>query len=196
MIYIYKITNLVNSKLYFGQTAILKARWKDHRYFGSHPNKYKNKTHPLYHSMNKYGLTNFSFEIVDTCGTQQEADELETKLISEFKTQDRLFGYNIEPGGCCPILTQETKKKISEKLKRKFSPEDTSSIVRCYLEEQMYLKDIANIFTSSPKVIRRVLLSQNISIRNDRFAGRKHSAKSKKQISNTEMATRKKVIDH
>lgn len=61
---IYKITNQVNGKCYIGQTIkSAEERWKEHRQhaFGTHPND-QNKA--LYRAIRKYGLDNFTFEVV------------------------------------------------------------------------------------------------------------------------------------
>ena len=59
MIGIYKITNKLTNKAYIGQSIDIKRRWKEHRYnIGSNKN-------PLYLDFEKYGLDNFSFEILE-----------------------------------------------------------------------------------------------------------------------------------
>ena len=65
---IYKITNLINNKCYIGQTIkTAEQRWKEHQShaFGSHPND-QNKT--LYKAIRKYGLENFTFEVLQDNG--------------------------------------------------------------------------------------------------------------------------------
>ena len=59
---IYKITNLVNGKVYIGQSQDIYSRWKEHKYARN-----KRDYFALYGAFKKYGLDNFSFEIVECC---------------------------------------------------------------------------------------------------------------------------------
>jgi group I intron endonuclease len=111
--WLYKITNLVNNKVYIGQTVSPKQRWPEHKYHARH-----GKVHPLYNSMRKNGISNFIFETISSYPTQLDIDSAEIQLIAQFKSSDRKFGYNIEPGGdghC--IMAEETKGKISKTRK-------------------------------------------------------------------------------
>ena len=54
---IYKITNLINNKIYIGLTTCsLKERWNNHRHCA------KSDPRHLYCSMRKYGIENFKIE--------------------------------------------------------------------------------------------------------------------------------------
>ena len=64
----------------------------------------------------KYGWNNFIHEILYEGLTQKEACELEIKLISENRTQEKEFGYNINEGGTAPSQTPETRAKLSKAL--------------------------------------------------------------------------------
>lgn len=57
---IYKITNLINNKIYIGLTTCsLKERWNNHRHC------VKSDPRHLYCSMRKYGIENFKIEQID-----------------------------------------------------------------------------------------------------------------------------------
>ena len=57
---IYKITNMVNGKVYIGQAKDIEKRWKEHK----REFRYKRKEKiVLYKAMKKYGFENFDFEI-------------------------------------------------------------------------------------------------------------------------------------
>ena len=110
---VYKITNIINDKLYFGVTQQeLKIRWQQHK---CNSNK---KSYYLYNAMKKYGIENFIIEVVFEANTKKEMLEKEIELITLFKTNNRLYGYNNSTGGessrkGCK-LTLEQRKKISE----------------------------------------------------------------------------------
>lgn len=70
---VYKITNLVNNKIYIGSSCKLKNRKREH-FYGLKSNKHGNPR--LQNSYNKYGEDNFSFEIIETC-------DLDSLLIRE-----------------------------------------------------------------------------------------------------------------
>ena len=58
---IYKITNLINGKVYIGQSINIEDRWKQHLYQSK-----KEKT-PLYQDMIYYGEDAFKLEIIEEC---------------------------------------------------------------------------------------------------------------------------------
>lgn len=61
MIGIYKIQNLINNKVYIGQSKNISVRWRQHRYLSRIEDTY------LYRSIRKYGIANFSFEVIEEC---------------------------------------------------------------------------------------------------------------------------------
>ena len=115
---VYKISNSINNKLYFGVTQQdLKIRWQQHKCNSNKKNYY------LYNAMKKYGFNNFKIEIVFEANTKEEMIEKEMELINLYKTNNRLYGYNNSTGGessrkGCK-LTQDTKDKISESQKNR-----------------------------------------------------------------------------
>lgn len=96
MIGIYKITNLINNKMYIGQSTDIKARWiaEKTRAFNCSSNSYNA---PLSRAFRKYGIENFSFEVLDNC-KQEELNEKEIYYIYFYNTLVP-FGYNVSNGG-------------------------------------------------------------------------------------------------
>lgn len=90
--YLYKITNLVNGKMYIGVTKDPEKRKRQH--FHSHPSKGKN--YPIRHAVKKYGKDNFSFEIL-CIGSEDYIYDLEKKAIIAYGTVRD--GYNVAAGG-------------------------------------------------------------------------------------------------
>lgn len=84
---VYLITNLVNGKLYVGQTQqSLKARWLRHR-----------REHRTYLSraIKKYGRENFLVEPLATAETLEQLDALEGLWIRLLASHVRGVGYNV-----------------------------------------------------------------------------------------------------
>jgi group I intron endonuclease len=113
MHYLYRITNLLNSKIYIGQSNNTR-RWSQHTYFAKHPEKTGQYIH---YAMSKYGIENFIFEVISTCQTQEEANEIESKLIKQYDSMNKQFGYNSRVGGIEGSRgshSEETKEKIRQ----------------------------------------------------------------------------------
>lgn len=90
---IYKITNLETKEVYVGQSVNLSERIKQHCKCGlGIDNPASNK---LYNNMLKYGLWNFTFEILEEC-TREELNEKERLWISMY--QSDIFGLNSNKG--------------------------------------------------------------------------------------------------
>lgn len=84
---IYKTTNIISKKYYIGchQTVNL-----DDGYLGS--GKY------LKRAIKKYGIENFTFQILHTLPTKEEMFQLERELVNEELVKDPL-SYNLKIGG-------------------------------------------------------------------------------------------------
>lgn len=107
MFCIYKHTNLINNKVYIGQTCQdpPEKRWA--------PSNYKGCTY-FYAAIEKYGWENFSHEIIENNLTLEEANGKEAYWIQYYDSTNQNKGYNIRPGGNNTLLSEETKKKMSE----------------------------------------------------------------------------------
>lgn len=106
---IYKITNLINDKIYIGQTTLTFKK----RYDGG---KWWNKTHNIHlkSSVDKYGLSNFEVnEIFDVAFSKEELDIKECSYIDLFKSNNRKFGYNNKTGGSHGKHSEKSKIKMS-----------------------------------------------------------------------------------
>jgi group I intron endonuclease len=121
MWYIYKITNTVNGKVYIGQTVNYKNRWSRHRSDAKHKPDSRNKH--LTSAIIKYGIDNFTFEVITKADTLEIADDLEIDYIKQYNATDPVFGYNKLPGGQGRRpMSEEMKRKLSESLKGRVSP--------------------------------------------------------------------------
>lgn len=100
---IYLVTNLINNKLYIGQTVrALKKRWLCHQLKGD----------ALFNAIQKYGAENFSIIELDNALTIEELNEKEIYWI-KFLNTVAPYGYNIRLGGNGGgHLSEETRRKI------------------------------------------------------------------------------------
>lgn len=116
---IYKITNLINGKVYIGQSTNIYNRWKKHKRAGFNPQS-KEYEYPLYRSMRKYGVNNFSFEILERCPVD-ELNDREKYYIEKHSSCDESCGYNQTEGGSCFFhggkLTEDEILQIILRLK-------------------------------------------------------------------------------
>jgi group I intron endonuclease len=109
--FVYCIKNLVNDKVYVGQST----QKTDHR-LQEHKSKLRSNTHENIHlqrAWNKYGESNFEIRKLETVETIDELNRLETRYAKQFRVHDRQFGYNIRGTGDNRFVTEETKKRIS-----------------------------------------------------------------------------------
>ena len=94
MPYIYKITNQINKKIYIGKTLeTIEERWRQHI---KDSKRARIEKRPLYSAFNKYGIDNFTIEIVEECSVK-EIDERERYWIEYFRSFKE--GYNATLGG-------------------------------------------------------------------------------------------------
>lgn len=110
MHFLYKITNQINNKVYIGQTIDVNDRWSAHKSKA----KVEKPVQYISRAIAKYGVENFMFEVLATCKTQEDTDEIESILISQYNSRDKQYGYNVKPGGNVAPHAEETKQKQRE----------------------------------------------------------------------------------
>lgn len=90
---IYKITCLLDNKIYIGQARDISDRWKTHIKCGLGIDTPSNK---LYTAMLKEGVENFSFEVIEECSVN-DLNKKEKYWIDYY--QSNIYGYNMTAGG-------------------------------------------------------------------------------------------------
>ena len=117
--YIYKITNNLNNKIYIGQTIRpVEDRWK--RHINDALNNVLD-TH-FARAIRYYKPENFSLTIIDTATTQDELNQKEQYWIQFYDSINQ--GYNETDaiskcgGNTYKSKTPEEMKKISEKIRQ------------------------------------------------------------------------------
>ncbi len=130
---LYKISNIIDNKIYYGSSINLKRRLKDHKCLlniNKHPNRH------LQQSYNKYGKNSFIFEIILYC-SKEDCLFYEQKFLDKY-WDNSINCYNIAKDDVAPMTnikvsltsrinrsirqlgskrSEETRKKMSEAQK-------------------------------------------------------------------------------
>ena len=118
MIGIYKITNLINGHSYVGQSRQIQKRWENHIIASGNVND-SGYNYPLYRAFRKYGISNFSFEIIEECSVD-ELNEKEKYWIKFYKCE-----YNQTVGGDAQVTHSKlTLKQVLEIQQRLVEDKD------------------------------------------------------------------------
>lgn len=106
---VYKHTS-PSGKVYVGITGQSPTRrWRD-------GDGYANNRHFM-HAIHKYGWDNIAHEILHCGLSETEAKRIEVELISQHKSTDRAYGYNMTFGGECASPTDEAREHMSNAKK-------------------------------------------------------------------------------
>ena len=143
---IYKITNLVNGKIYIGQTTLpVDVRWRAHCAKSSCKSGIQ-----ISYAIQKYGKDQFDFSVIEACSSVEELNIREVFWIKELNTLSPA-GYNLCEGGNNGKKHEDTKLRISVANKGKlFSEEHKRALseARKKLPMEIKTKNIKNAHTS------------------------------------------------
>ena len=130
-IYIYKRTNLINNKVYIGQTINNpEIRWKAE----------DTSQQAIGVAVRTYGSENFLNEIIDYASSREELNEKEKYWISYYDSNNKEKGYNRTKGGSGGVPSTYRKIIIWKSMELAFPTE--KSIINFLYENQ-------NIYTIS-----------------------------------------------
>lgn len=143
---VYAIKNLLNNKLYVGQTTrTLEQRFKEHQ---------TNISSNIGKAIAEYGVENFSSEILEVCDSIEQLNEREKYWIAQF---DCIFpkGYNVSEGGG-NFQREHYSKKSSEIV-----PE---SLKVSWVEVVIALSTKESFLMNYHKTLKHILKKQNFTI--------------------------------
>lgn len=174
IIFVYKITNKFNDKVYIGQSV----RPIEQR-FRRHINDALNfviDTH-FARAIRKYGKDNFKIDLIDTATTQDELNAKEQYWIKYYKSTNSTYGYNetdaiYKCGGNTYISKTDTEMRdISNKIRKskigKLNPNSHS--IKCFninTSEELFfdtVKDCKNYFNEKTHRFITTRVSGDIS---------------------------------
>ncbi|MFT8351139.1 NUMOD3 domain-containing DNA-binding protein [Clostridium saccharoperbutylacetonicum] len=187
---IYKITNLINGKVYIGQTyCTLSERWSQHKCDS------KRRHTAIANAIREYGDDNFRIEVIEDNIPYEALDIKEIQYIKEFNSICP-NGYNMEDGGQA-FRTDEYREKMSKRVSgennpmygmcgelnhfygRKHSEETKLTIGKISkdrwenMSEEEYEKEIERLGEMNKKLIE---------MNGGGFKGKHHSEESKEKI--------------
>lgn len=133
---IYKITNLINNKIYIGQTNNFERRKREHS-----KQMYGNCSKVLYNAIEKYGWENFSMEMIeDYCENYNEKENYWIKKFNSYVPN----GYNID----LALTSSECNIFISEEILN------------------LIIKDLQNTQLTADEIAEKYNISSSQTIRN------------------------------
>lgn len=123
---IYVITNKINNKKYIGKSSDIKKRWEYHKQKYESTREW-NKT--LYKAFRKYGVQNFSFEIIEVLDINynERCNEREKFWISYYDSYNN--GYNETEGGDGGVTVKDPRASYG-----KLTREEVIYLRKRYLE--------------------------------------------------------------
>ena len=147
--YIYKIQNMINNKLYIGKANNFKARKQAHFNIN---NLKKEPNKVLYKAMHKYGFENFKMDIVEICDDNnwKEREKYWIKKLNTIIPN----GYNMIEGGSEPPHYTGEKSPVS-----KLSDKEVTEIQELLINKshrELSNIDIAKRYNISVDQIQRI----------------------------------------
>lgn len=195
MIGIYKITNKVNKKIYIGQSTDCHRRWLEHLRSGQ-PEKYCKKSErdsktPIHLAMQKYGVNNFSIEILEEC-LKNQLDEKEKYWIKYYKDLGFIL-YNLTDGGQESSLVQKGEKHSQAKLTQKEVDKIKYLLKNTDKNYNEILKEFPKI--SSKAIISLINQGKNWYDENEQYPIRKSHKRQCGEESKVALFTNKQVME-
>lgn len=119
---IYCAQHRESGKRYIGQTTgTIRNRWNKHCV--------EKGCRLLHNAIQKYGKESFNVFQIDVASSKKELNEKEIFHIAAFQSNNRLYGYNIAPGGAIGKHAEETCEAIAAALRgRPLSPEHRAKL--------------------------------------------------------------------
>lgn len=154
MAYIYKITNQINDKVYIGKTEYVNPnkRWSQHK---NEFQKERSNHRALYKAMNKYGIDNFSFEIIEETDNPEEREIYHISLYDSYHN-----GYNETLGGDGARYLELPEMEICK-----------------YYLDNHTVKETCEYYGHDFETIRKILYKYNIDVTSSQDINKERTSK-------------------
>lgn len=123
---IYAIRNKINQKMYIGKSIDIEHRFWSHKNLLSKTERNKKQTNRfLWNAVQKYGLENFEFLILEAIKYKDESylAELELFYMDFYNSTERDFGYNLRRDSSTKMIVHdETRQLQSENFSGEKNP--------------------------------------------------------------------------
>lgn len=176
---IYKIINNINGKVYVGSAINISDRFLDHKQMLK-----RNKHHStkLQNSVNKHGVENFTFEIIEECSKELliEREQYWIDTLDSYKS-----GYNCRPNASNMlnfVFSAESKEKMKKSQKGLHSGTKHPLYGKKHSEETKEKIRISKIGKKLSEETRNKM-SKIRKGRDSPMKGKKHSEETKEKIS-------------
>lgn len=161
---IYKTINTINGKVYIG-----KHKTKDLN------DKYLGSGKLLHHAIKKYGIENFTKEIIHICDTEQDMNSKEREIVTEeFCLREDTYNLCVGGHGGFSYINRHGKNYSYEKNK-KISPFGTPEFVSKHKKD--FKKGGIKGAATRSKLVKQGIIDPKT------FLGRTHSEETKQKMS-------------
>ncbi len=137
---IYAIRNVLNGKMYVGQSVNIRDRWRSHRkQLGRGRRSY------LYSAMRKHGLENFEFIVLEQCDPTV-LNERELYWMEHYAC--RTQGYNVIPAGQTGrVMDDRAREAIAATLRGRSRPAEVVEKVRQAMLGKRHTEDTRRLLS-------------------------------------------------
>lgn len=182
-IIIYKATNIVNSKVYIGQTTnTLEYRKRQH--FSETKSKKKKNTY-FHNAIAKYGADSFVFITIDTATSISQLNLKEEFWIEFYRSNNKEYGYNLDSGGKNCKKSNSTKELLREHTKNLWANSELAEKMKAGLqagaETMKARKGENNVIFVCPICGKQLSIEQWVA-KSKKFCSQKCAAKASSYI--------------
>lgn len=131
---IYRITNKITNQFYIGASIEIERRWRTHKTLCLNKNHKTTYWSKLYVNMREYGVSNFSFEIIEETSKKELRDK-ERYYIDKTRAYDSVLGLNNSEGGesvsyvVTEYLVRDIRTRYANKERKREVYKDYKNII-------------------------------------------------------------------